>query len=221
MFNFTAWSICTAATAAATNFTGLLICRILLGVFEAYGLSRSFQRPRFGTDLRLHHYGETGPSCLRSSWSPRCGGPDENSHIGPSLGRLPTRWPPSSVLSCLMRESARRAPWAIDGLSLMRPGVHSVGHAKSGLKPYQSIFLCLGLLSLGLTSVVWWLMPNSPTTAKFLHKGNDRLIAIERLRENNTGTKSSKWQWYQVKETFIDPKSEYESALIYTASTLA
>ena len=35
MFNFTAWSICTAATSAATNFTGLIICRILLGVFEA------------------------------------------------------------------------------------------------------------------------------------------------------------------------------------------
>lgn len=85
---------------------------------------------------------------------------------------------------------------------------YGVGHVKSGIKPYQGIFLCLGLVSLGLTSVVWWLMPNSPTTAKFLKNGNDRLIAIERLRENNTGTKSSKWQWYQVKETFIDPKSK-------------
>ena len=84
---------------------------------------------------------------------------------------------------------------------------YGVGHSKTALKPYQSIFLCLGLLSLGMTSVVWYLMPNSPTTAKFLKKGNDRLIAIERLRENNTGTKSSKWQWYQVKETFMDPKT--------------
>ena len=129
-----------------------------------------------------------------------------------------------------MRESASTRQ-AVEYRLLIGPLTHSVGHAKSGLKPYQSIFLCLGLLSLGMTSVVWWLMPNSPTTAKFLHKGNDRLsveflsffgttctltdislvlkrIAIERLRENNTGTKSSKWQWYQVKETFIDPKSE-------------
>jgi MFS family permease len=35
MANFTAWSIVTACTGAATNFTGLLICRILLGAFEA------------------------------------------------------------------------------------------------------------------------------------------------------------------------------------------
>jgi len=35
MFNFTAWSIVTACTAIAHNFTGLLICRILLGMFEA------------------------------------------------------------------------------------------------------------------------------------------------------------------------------------------
>jgi MFS family permease len=35
MFNMISWSIVTAATAAATNFTGLVICRILLGAFEA------------------------------------------------------------------------------------------------------------------------------------------------------------------------------------------
>jgi hypothetical protein len=29
------WSIVTACTAAARNFTGLVICRILLGAFEA------------------------------------------------------------------------------------------------------------------------------------------------------------------------------------------
>ena len=32
-------------------------------------------------------------------------------------------------------------------------------------------------------------MPNSPTTAKFLRHGQDRLIAINRLADNNTGTK--------------------------------
>ena len=35
MFNFISWSIVTIATAAASNFTGLVICRILLGIFEA------------------------------------------------------------------------------------------------------------------------------------------------------------------------------------------
>lgn len=35
MFNMISWSIVTACTGAATNFTGLIICRILLGAFEA------------------------------------------------------------------------------------------------------------------------------------------------------------------------------------------
>jgi hypothetical protein len=35
MFNFISWSIITIATAAAHNFTGLVICRLLLGAFEA------------------------------------------------------------------------------------------------------------------------------------------------------------------------------------------
>jgi hypothetical protein len=52
-----------------------------------------------------------------------------------------------------------------------------------------------------------WSLPNSPTDARFLKTDNDRLIAIERLRENNTGIKSNKWQWAHVKEVFMDPKS--------------
>lgn len=35
MFNMISWSIVTACTAAATNFTGLIIARLLLGAFEA------------------------------------------------------------------------------------------------------------------------------------------------------------------------------------------
>jgi hypothetical protein len=113
-------------------------------------------------------------------------------------------------LDTISEQSYRTIAWQVANsmAAILGPLLsYGVGHVKSGIKPYQGIFLCLGLVSLGLTSVVWWLMPNSPTTAKFLKNGNDRLIAIERLRENNTGTKSSKWQWYQVKETFIDPKS--------------
>jgi MFS family permease len=69
------------------------------------------------------------------------------------------------------------------------------------IKPYQGIFLFMGCFSLAMVPVVYYLLPNSPTTAKFLRHGNDRLIAIDRLRENNTGTKSSKFQWRQFRET--------------------
>lgn len=66
---------------------------------------------------------------------------------------------------------------------------YGIGHATTSIRAYQGIFLFLGSVSLGFVPLIWFLLPNSPTTAKFLRHGNDRLIAIERLRENNTGTK--------------------------------
>jgi MFS family permease len=84
---------------------------------------------------------------------------------------------------------------------------YGVGHINKGILPYQAIFLFLGCLCLAAVPYVLWSLPNSPTDARFLKTDNDRLIAIERLRENNTGIKSNKWQWSHVKEVFMDPKS--------------
>lgn len=66
---------------------------------------------------------------------------------------------------------------------------YGIGHATKGVKQYQGIFLFIGAVSLGFAPLVFYLLPNSPTTARFLRHGDDRLIAIERMRENNTGTK--------------------------------
>jgi len=75
-----------------------------------------------------------------------------------------------------------------------------------------SIFI--GGISLAFVPLVAWLLPSSPATAKFLRHGDDRLIAIQRLRENNTGTKASGVKWEQVWETFRDPKT-WMWALMY------
>ncbi|ROT41980.1 hypothetical protein SODALDRAFT_354098 [Sodiomyces alkalinus F11] len=49
-------------------------------------------------------------------------------------------------------------------------------------------------------------MPDSPMKAKFL-KGDDKLIAIERLRMNQMGIGSGVWKWDHVKECALDPKT--------------
>lgn len=91
---------------------------------------------------------------------------------------------------------------------------YGIGHAGGGaIHAYQGIFLFIGSFSLASTPLVWYLLPNSPTTAKFLRNGDDRLIALERLRENNTGTKSSTWKWEQVWETWRDPKTYMWAAM--------
>lgn len=67
--------------------------------------------------------------------------------------------------------------------------------------------------------IVMWLLPNHPATAKFLRHGNDRAIAIERLRENNTGTKNSTWKWYQVRECLSEPRTWGVSLLLGATSS--
>lgn len=49
----------------------------------------------------------------------------------------------------------------------------------SVLTTYQIIFLFFGLITVVYSGLVWWLLPDSPMTARFL-KGEDKLVAIER-----------------------------------------
>ncbi|RSH87586.1 uncharacterized protein EHS24_000097 [Apiotrichum porosum] len=95
-----------------------------------------------------------------------------------------------------------------------------IGHVTKGIYAYQGIFLVVGAVGAFFIPIVAWLLPNSPVTARFLRKGDDRLIALDRIRENNTGTKSNVWKWHQVREVLKDPKT-YIWALIYLTSTLA
>jgi hypothetical protein len=146
--------------AAAHNFTGLLVGRILLGGFEATIL------PAFILIVGLRVAVQFG----RLSWfQARCGGRAGSSHTVPSPISLPTV-SPVSLGPSWHTESAMRL---------------------SSIHAYQAVFLSLGAISIGIQPLVWFMLPNSPATAKFLRHGNDRLIAVERLRENNTGTKVS------------------------------
>lgn len=49
------------------------------------------------------------------------------------------------------------------------------------------------------------MLPDSPVTAKFLTP-KQRRMAIERLRENQTGVENKHLKWYQVREAFADYK---------------
>ncbi|OXB36609.1 allantoate transporter [Cryptococcus neoformans] len=169
MFNMAAWSIVTMATAAGKNFTGLLLARMFLGVFEATILPSFILITQMWWVRREQSY-RTIAYQIANSFA---------AIFGPLLS-------------------------------------YAIGKACDGsdkIKPYQGIFLFMGGFSLVLVPVVWILLPNSPTTARFLRKGNDRLIAINRLAENNTGTKASKFKWDQFWETYKDPKTYMWAAM--------
>lgn len=58
-------------------------------------------------------------------------------------------------------------------------------------------------------------MPDDPTTAKFL-SDHDKVIAIERLRDNRMGIVSTEWKNEHVKDALLDIKTWFWFALIFS-----
>ncbi|KAJ6183699.1 hypothetical protein N7519_005000 [Penicillium mononematosum] len=93
-----------------------------------------------------------------------------------------------------------------------------LGHIKSSIfAPYQIIFLFFGLVTVGFSAVILIFMPDSPVSAKFLGE-EDKLLSIERQRMNQQGVESHEWKWEHTKEAFLDPKSWFWFALMFSIS---
>ncbi|KAF2134682.1 allantoin permease [Dothidotthia symphoricarpi CBS 119687] len=83
---------------------------------------------------------------------------------------------------------------------------YGLGHAHgSSLKTWQLIFLVIGLLNFVWAWVFLWIMPDSPSTAKFLtHK--QRIVAIDRIAGNMIGVKTKEFHKSQAIEALLDVK---------------
>jgi ACS family allantoate permease-like MFS transporter len=77
-------------------------------------------------------------------------------------------------------------------------------HAR-GLFPYQWMFIFFGVFTVLFGMTLWYLLPDSPMTAKWLNE-RERMIAVERLKSNKTGVKNTHHKWPQVKEALRDLK---------------
>ncbi|PSS32120.1 hypothetical protein PHLCEN_2v2116 [Hermanssonia centrifuga] len=89
-----------------------------------------------------------------------------------------------------------------------------IGHIHGRLFPYQTIFLFIGLLTLVLSPLVWFILPDSPTTARFLNH-QEKVIAVERLRANNMGTETKVWKWDHVWDLLRDAKTYCWFAMLF------
>lgn len=56
--------------------------------------------------------------------------------------------------------------------------------------------------------------------SKFLNE-EDKLLAIERLRMNQQGIETNEWKWAHVREAFLDLKSFFWFALMFSISCVA
>ncbi|KAJ4487671.1 major facilitator superfamily domain-containing protein [Lentinula aciculospora] len=73
------------------------------------------------------------------------------------------------------------------------------------LAPWQWLMIITGLITLVTSICFWFWFPNSPTTAWFLTP-EERVLAVQRIRINQTGVENKHWKKEQFIETLRDPK---------------
>jgi hypothetical protein len=80
------------------------------------------------------------------------------------------------------------------------------GHINGSFKAWQALYLFAGVITVASAPLVWFFLDNDVQSARFFTP-EEKLMAIERLRANQTGTGSHEWRWDQVREVFMDPKT--------------
>lgn len=120
----------------------------------------------------------------------------------------------------------RHGFWFIgNSLGVMIAGLLSFGiaHIKSGIGAWkvrcadsnfdwfrllttkQWLFVTLAVITFAWAAVMFWVLPDTPATAKFLST-DQRIHAVERLRSNQMVVKNNQFQWYQFREALLDPR---------------
>ncbi|KAF8521394.1 MFS general substrate transporter [Hysterangium stoloniferum] len=109
------------------------------------------------------------------------------------------------------REQSQRVGYwfLMNGSAQMISGFLSFGvlHIhKSALHPWQWFMIITGILTLILAVFYWILFPDSPANAWFLTL-EERKIAVERIKVNQTGIGNKQFKWEQVVECLKEPKT--------------
>ncbi|KAF8521407.1 MFS general substrate transporter [Hysterangium stoloniferum] len=86
-------------------------------------------------------------------------------------------------------------------LSFAALHVHS-----ASFRPWKGFMLITGGITLIMAGYFWFFFPDSPTTAWFLTQ-EERMIAVERIKGNQTAIGNRQFKWEQFTETLQDPKT--------------
>ncbi|WWD01726.1 hypothetical protein V866_008672 [Kwoniella sp. B9012] len=85
------------------------------------------------------------------------------------------------------------------------------------IEKWQFIFILLGPVTFAFGIYIAIVIPTSPATAWFLSP-QERLIALERIRHNKTGTATTKFKMNQVYQAFKDPRIYLAALSVLCAS---
>lgn len=99
------------------------------------------------------------------------------------------------------------ARYSANGLGIALGGLlgYGIGNIKGSLPSWKFEFLIIGALCTIWGVVIAVFLPDSPVTAKGL-SAREKRVAVERLREDQTGVENKTFKSYQVWEAFKDYK---------------
>ena len=76
----------------------------------------------------------------------------------------------------------------------------------SNFEPWQWLVIITGILTLITSACFFFMFPDSPTSAWFLTP-DERVLAVQRISENQTGVENKRWKREQFIEALTDPKT--------------
>ncbi|KAG6919497.1 hypothetical protein DXG01_005086 [Tephrocybe rancida] len=116
----------------------------------------------------------------------------------------------SSMFYTRTEQTLRVGYWFLmNGTAQIISGFISYGtlHIKtSGFEPWQWLMIITGIITLIVAVAFWFLFPDSPTNAWFLTK-EERVIAVQRIKVNQTGVENKHFKKEQMYEALLDPKT--------------
>lgn len=81
---------------------------------------------------------------------------------------------------------------------------YGFGSISGSLSGWQNIYLFAGFLTVAWSTAVFWFIPDDIQTAKFLSE-REKVVAMERVRDNNTGLVEHRIKSAQILQAFLDP----------------
>lgn len=94
----------------------------------------------------------------------------------------------------------RVAFWFNQGSSIFAGVVsYGIGHTNTSVAPWRLLFLALGAFSLLWAVVLYFFLPDSPVSARFLSE-REKYVCLRRVQSNNTGMEDKNVKWYVFSE---------------------
>lgn len=100
------------------------------------------------------------------------------------------------------------AYYCTNGIATMFGGLigYAVGHITTGIARWMYVFIIFGSLSVFWGFVSLLVLPDLPSTARFLDE-RERAVAVDRVARNRQGVKNRHFRSYQAVQCAKDPKT--------------